>query len=385
LPGATTGRRSSFPPGAERKPGRGPLAGRASYNSLGKAHLALGELEEAERYFREALRLAEKLSDARLEAQSSSNLAEIHLARGRTEQAEELLRAASARLPAGDPGPEQAILLHNLGAVLKAQDRLPEALDFFRQALALNLRHERFEEAASNHYMIASVQSRQADAAAALASLGEALRFDRLMERSLGIAKDLAAMGLLYRRQGDEAAALDSYRRSLQVYQSLSLAEEARRLLPALIELAERAGFTGEAQTYRRLRRAKQAEPAGPEVAVPRIGAQAPPAPRRLALRPAAFCWACWPDRQPVFLVAFPLWYFSSRSRPVFTLVVGGLLAAGLLYLPVRGLRRAGRRAGGFGPLWRGRILPTLRTAALVPAGLAAAYGIALLAARTFR
>ena len=85
------------------------------------------------------------------------------------------------------------------------------------------------------------------------------------------------------------------------------------------------------------------------------------------------------------FLVAFPLWYFSSRSRPAFTLVIGGLLAAGLLYLPVRGLRRASRRAGGFGVLWRGRILPALRTTALVLAGLAAAYGIALLAARAFR
>jgi hypothetical protein len=85
------------------------------------------------------------------------------------------------------------------------------------------------------------------------------------------------------------------------------------------------------------------------------------------------------------FLVAFPLWYFSSRSRAAFTIVVGGLLSAGLLYLPVRGLRRASRRAGGFGALWRRRILPALRTTALVLGGLAAAYGIALLAARCFR
>jgi hypothetical protein len=85
------------------------------------------------------------------------------------------------------------------------------------------------------------------------------------------------------------------------------------------------------------------------------------------------------------FLVAFPLWYFSSRSRAAFTMVVGGLLAAGLLYLAARGLRRASRRAGGFGVLWRGRILPALRTTALVLGGLAAAYGIALLAARTLR
>jgi len=84
-------------------------------------------------------------------------------------------------------------------------------------------------------------------------------------------------------------------------------------------------------------------------------------------------------------VVAFPLWYFSTRSRQAFTIAIGGLLAAGLAYLLVRGLRRAAKRAGGFRELWRRRILPGLRTAALVLAGLAAAYGIALLVARMFR
>jgi len=84
-------------------------------------------------------------------------------------------------------------------------------------------------------------------------------------------------------------------------------------------------------------------------------------------------------------VVAFPLWYFSTRSRPAFTIAIGGLLIAGLVYLLVRGLRRASRRAGGLRVLWRRRILPGLRTAALVLAGLAAAYLIALLAARIFR
>ncbi len=81
-------------------------------------------------------------------------------------------------------------------------------------------------------------------------------------------------------------------------------------------------------------------------------------------------------------LVAFPLWYFSTRARQAFTIAVGGILAAGLVWLLVRAFRRAARRAGGTGELWRRRILPGLRTAALVLAGLGAAYGIALLIAR---
>ena len=84
-------------------------------------------------------------------------------------------------------------------------------------------------------------------------------------------------------------------------------------------------------------------------------------------------------------LVALPLWYFSTRSRQAFTITVGGLLAAGLAYLLARALRGAARRAGGHRELWRRRILPGLRTAALVLAGLAAAYGIALLVARILR
>jgi hypothetical protein len=55
------------------------------------------------------------------------------------------------------------------------------------------------------------------------------------------------------------------------------------------------------------------------------------------------------------------------------------------VYLLVRALRRAARRAGGHRELWRRRILPGLRTAALVLAGLGAAYGVALLVARTLR
>ena len=225
----------------------------ASCNSLGKVHLALGELEAAERYFLEAGRLAKAGGFTRLEAQSSSNLGELFLERGQAQRAEQHLLEALALLPPGDTGEEAAVINHNLGAVLKKQERLPEAMAYFQKALEMNLGQERWEEAASNCYMIASIRSRLGDTDAAVAALNEALAFDRRMENSLGIAKDLAALGSLFRRQGNAPAALESYRKSLQVYQTLSLGAEVKRLLPVLIELAEQAGLPGEAQAYRGL------------------------------------------------------------------------------------------------------------------------------------
>ena len=85
------------------------------------------------------------------------------------------------------------------------------------------------------------------------------------------------------------------------------------------------------------------------------------------------------------FLVAFPLWYFSARSRAGFTAAVCSLLGAGLAALIVFRLRRAARQAGGFGTLARRRILPALRTAGVVLACLGALYAIALAIVRIVR
>ena len=85
------------------------------------------------------------------------------------------------------------------------------------------------------------------------------------------------------------------------------------------------------------------------------------------------------------FLVAFPLWYFSTRSRVGFTIAICALLGAGLIVLIVFSLRRAARRAGGFAVLLRRRILPGLRTAGVVLACLGALYAVGLAIARIFR
>jgi tetratricopeptide (TPR) repeat protein len=230
----------------------------SSYNSIGMALLAQGEKERAEASFTEALRLAGKLADPRLAAQSASNLGELALARGQPQKALEYLQFAESQI-AGQAGAGPAIVFHNLGAACKQLDRPAEAMAYFQKALAINLDLKRFEEAASNYYMIASLCSGQEDYPGAFKALNEALRYDRLMERSRGIAQDLHALGALYEKTGDDENALEHYHRSYLVYRSLSMNGEAARLLPLLLALAERTGRTAEAESYRRL----QAEPGG--------------------------------------------------------------------------------------------------------------------------
>jgi ethanolamine transporter EutH len=81
-------------------------------------------------------------------------------------------------------------------------------------------------------------------------------------------------------------------------------------------------------------------------------------------------------------LIVYPLWYFSSRAGRLYTLFVLSVLAALIVYLIARRIKRRSRDYGGFGVLARQRILPALRTAGIVVAALAGVYGIVLLIAR---
>lgn len=82
------------------------------------------------------------------------------------------------------------------------------------------------------------------------------------------------------------------------------------------------------------------------------------------------------------FLVAAPLWYFSSHFPAGYTLFVLLLLAAALAAVLVLRLARLSRTPGGLRRLVNRTILPILRKTALVVASAAVAYGIVLLAGR---
>jgi hypothetical protein len=83
-------------------------------------------------------------------------------------------------------------------------------------------------------------------------------------------------------------------------------------------------------------------------------------------------------------IVAIPLWYFSSNYAAGYTIFVIAALAAAMLYALISRLVRLGRDPEALRAYFVRKILPILKTAAVVLASIAVIYAIALLISRGY-
>ena len=81
-------------------------------------------------------------------------------------------------------------------------------------------------------------------------------------------------------------------------------------------------------------------------------------------------------------VIAIPLWYFSSNFAGVYTIFVISLLAAALLSALISRFIRLGSVPEALRMYLNRKILPILKTAAVVAASVAVIYAIALLISR---
>ena len=81
-------------------------------------------------------------------------------------------------------------------------------------------------------------------------------------------------------------------------------------------------------------------------------------------------------------IVAIPLWYFSSNFAAGYTVFVIALIAAALLAIGISRFLRLSREPGALRLYLNNRILPILKTAAVVVASAAVIYVIAILISR---
>jgi len=126
---------------------------------LGDSYLALGRFDEAEREFRGALALGERVFGARSMEVASllSDLGVVDLDRGEPERADSLLRKALevGRAAGGEDDTLTATILSNIGTAAHARGDMKAAERWHRQALAL--RRRLFPP--DHHYVISSTSN----------------------------------------------------------------------------------------------------------------------------------------------------------------------------------------------------------------------------------
>ncbi|TFG83469.1 MAG: tetratricopeptide repeat protein, partial [Spirochaetales bacterium] len=176
-------------------------------NSLGRAMLALGRLDDAEREFGDALADARVFGRPALIALSLSNLGDAMHTRGSMEDADTLFAEAETMAPTNDA--VWAVIQHNRGVAAMALGDLAAAQAFLQKAEQANVRAKRWAEAGSNRYVMASIMNAKGRLPDAIAWAEKALAADKTAENSLGIGGDLEALARLRRKAGEPEKSFD--------------------------------------------------------------------------------------------------------------------------------------------------------------------------------
>jgi len=222
-----------------------------SYDSIGRVHMAVGDLERAEELFARAREMAREEGGTLLFA-STNSLGEVYLRKGEPQKAlsifQEALAIPAARLTAEQTG----VLSHNLGTAQMNLGNGAEALALFEKSLSINLANKLFEAAAADCYMMASLRSKEGDLAGARKDGERALQYDKQVENSPGIVLDLYALGTIALRSGDPESAYDYFRRSYLAATALGARAQMRKALERLVETGDALGRSEEAEGYRK-------------------------------------------------------------------------------------------------------------------------------------
>jgi tetratricopeptide (TPR) repeat protein len=178
--------------------------------AAGRALQLRGDLDNAIRHLRAAVRLGQRAGSAELVAQARVSLAAALVERGRPRAALDAIHAAVDALD----GTQRAMALAQLGAILLDLGRYGAAVDSYRTALPI------LRQAGDLMWVKRSLTNRGLahaylhDFAAAEADLREAERLSVELDLGLSVGFAQANLGFVLARAGDVPAALDYFRRA---------------------------------------------------------------------------------------------------------------------------------------------------------------------------
>ena len=224
-----------------------------SYGDLGRVFKDRGDLVTAERMHRKALALDERCGRLEGVARHCGNLAIVVGTRGDLRGAEQLLRRALEIDQQIDWPEGMADHYCGLGEALRRAGKLDAAEEMFKKALEIDERLGRLEGIATNVGNLALVLDMRGNGNGAERMFWRSLQLEQVLERPEGIAISLGSLGniLLGRQDLDGAEAM--YRRALELNERYGHLEGLANNYSNLgLVMAARGDLDGAEQLHRK-------------------------------------------------------------------------------------------------------------------------------------
>ena len=248
---------SPLTPGTNQTTGTESLRQSRDWYSLGTDAYKRGDLDEAEQYFRQALKIRQDLvPDSLLVAASLSDLGLVAWRRGDVKEAEEYYRQSLAiREKMAPDSLLVARSLSRLGLVAANQGDLTKAEDYHRQAL--EIRQKRTSgglPVAASFYNLGIVAWTRGDLDKAEEYHRQALEIrQKLAPESLLVAASINNLGWVAWRRGDGAKAKEYYSQALEIREKLAPESlDVAASFNSLGDLASNQGNLAAAEEYHR-------------------------------------------------------------------------------------------------------------------------------------
>jgi tetratricopeptide (TPR) repeat protein len=202
------------------------LEGKASaLGNIGLIYKAKGDLDQALKYYQEALEIDKEISFRQGEANQLGNIGLIYKAQGDLDQALNIFQDILEIHREIGHREGEANDLGNIGNVYYLKGDLDQALKYQKEALKIDKEIGFREGEASDLGNIGVIYRAKGDLDQALKYLEEALKIHKEIGYRQGEASDLGNIGLIYQDKGDLDQALKNQKEALEIDKEMGFRE----------------------------------------------------------------------------------------------------------------------------------------------------------------
>ncbi len=192
-----------------------------TYLNKGKVLELIGNWEECQKAYEQALSLAKRTRDVLLLGQANNNLGGLLLLKGEYHEARNYLQIAAGLFESIDDQPGRAKVYGSLGNLFFRQGKYDEAKEYFRRSLSIDadsMDPSGRAQVASN---LGLTYMNQGDYDAGIQSQQRQLAISEQYNDKQGMANLYTNLGIVYFEKGDYDEALESYQKGLALSEEL--------------------------------------------------------------------------------------------------------------------------------------------------------------------